>query len=251
MLVYLEVVFLCRFLNLKGRNVIMNILKSSILFFLPICFGSCSSQYQVQGVSSESILDGQMAYLKTLEPNGQYKPLDSCEVLHGKFTMCGPLDSVVCVRLMLGDNIFVPIVLEEGNVKVVIENSSIKIEGTTLNDRLYTFLNSRDSLAMMRAELPKKESEMYIEGYSQDEVVSQLADEEMQLNRALDKLETQFISDNFDNVLGVTWFIELCKQANLTFGYPTTTPQIDELYGRAPESFRRQKDIADYMRRCK
>lgn len=229
----------------------MNILKSSILLFLPICLGACTSQYQVQGVSSESILDGQMAYIKTLEADGRYKPLDSCEVLHGKFSMCGPLDSVVCVRLMLGDNVFVPIVLEAGNVKVNIENSSIKIEGTPLNDRLYAFLNSRDSLAMMRAELPKKESEMYIEGYTQDEVISQLAEEEMQLNRALDKLETKFISDNYDNVLGVTWFMELCKQANMTFGYPTTTPQIDELYGRAPESFRKQKEIVDYMNNCK
>jgi hypothetical protein len=67
---------------------------------------------------------------------------------------------------------------------------------------------------------------------------------------AIDKLETDFVVDNFDNVLGITYFLVLCDNAYNQFGFPTTTPQIDEIYGRAPDSFRNNKDVRLYMERC-
>ena len=91
---------------------------------------------------------------------------------------------------------------------------------------------------------------MYIDGYTQDEIIDELSAAEMEYGHAQDKLETQFIKDNYDNVLGTTWFIQLCNQAFNIFGHPTTTPQIDEIYFEAPESFKNNKDVKDYMRRC-
>ena len=211
---------------------------------------SCAEQYSVVGSSSESLLDGRMAYIKTID-NNSYQTLDSCEVLHGNFHMAGPLDSVRFVTLFMGDDSFIPFVLEEGDVKIEIQNSQIRIGGTPLNERLYVFFTSRDSLAMLRAELPKRESQMYLEGYSQDEILDLLSDEQIKLNMALDKLETKFITDNYDNVLGVTWFLELCNRAYNMFGYATTTPQIDEIYGQAPESFRQQPAIKAFMDEAK
>ncbi|MBO7103610.1 MAG: DUF4369 domain-containing protein [Bacteroidaceae bacterium] len=210
---------------------------------------ACANQYSVRGTSADTILDGQMAYIKTLD-NNVYKVLDSCEVLHGQFHMSGQLDSPLYVNIFMGENNFIPIVLEEGEVKIDIANSQIKIAGTPLNDKLYRFLTSRDSLAMLRAELPKRESQMYIDGYTQDEIIDELSAAEMEYGHAQDKLETQFIKDNYDNVLGTTWFIQLCNQAFNIFGHPTTTPQIDEIYFEAPESFKNNKDVKDYMRRC-
>ena len=211
---------------------------------------SCAEQYSVVGSSSESLLDGRMAYIKTID-NNSYQTLDSCEVLHGNFHMAGPLDSVRFVTLFMGDDSFIPFVLEEGDVKIEIQNSQIRIGGTPLNERLYVFFTSRDSLAMLRAELPKRESQMYLEGYSQDEILDLLSGEQIKLNMALDKLETKFITDNYDNVLGVTWFLELCNRAYNMFGYATTTPQIDEIYGQAPESFRQQPAIKAFMEEAK
>lgn len=211
-----------------------------------LSFVSCAEQYSVVGSSSESLLDGRTAYIKTID-NNAYQTLDSCEVLHGNFHMSGPLDSVRFVTLFMGDDSFIPFVLEQGDVRIDIQNSQIRIGGTPLNDRLFVFFTSRDSLAMLRAELPKRESEMYLEGYSQDEIIDLLSTEQMKLNEALDKLETKFITDNFDNVLGVTWFLELCNRAYNMFGYVTTTPQIDEIYGQAPESFRQQPAIKEFM----
>lgn len=215
-----------------------------------IMLASCAEQYSVLGNSSESLLDGRMAYIKTIDDN-HYTTLDSCEVLHGNFHMTGPLDSVQFVTLFMGDDSFIPFVLEQGNVEISIQNSQIHIGGTPLNDRLYVFFTSRDSLAMLRAELPKKESRMYLEGYSQDQILDLLSVEQMQINKSLDKLETQFIVDNFDNVLGVTWFLELCNRAYNMFGYATTTPQIDDIYSRAPEAFKRQPAVKAYMDKVK
>jgi hypothetical protein len=110
--------------------------------------------------------------------------------------------------------------LEEGDIQIKLENSSIVIGGTPLNDRLYAFLNSSDSLAMLSAELPKREGEMYLEGYTQDEILTVLGNQEFGYRKAMDKLETDFVTSNFDNPLGVMWFMELCHRATMIFGYP-------------------------------
>ena len=209
--------------------------------------GSCASQYSVEGNASLPLLEGRMAYIRHMDGSGA---IDSCEVVHGKFRMAGALDSVVCVDLVVGDDGFIPIVLEQGSIWIDISGSSVLMGGTPLNDRLYRFLSSRDSLSMLSAELPKRESEMYLEGYTQDEIIDRLAGEQMELARAMDKLETRFIEDNYDNVLGVTWFMQLCNHARNVFGYPTTTPQIDEIYSQAPESFRQNHEIREYMKLC-
>jgi hypothetical protein len=48
----------------------------------------------------------------------------------------------------------------------------------------------------------------------------------------------------------LTYFLVLCDNAYNQFGYPTTTPQIDEIYGRAPEEFKQNKDVKQYMSLC-
>lgn len=228
----------------------MKSLIYTLLSAAPLLFIACAEQYSVQGISSQSMLDGQMTYLRT-DNNEAAQTLDSCKVLHGQFNMSGALDSTIFARLFIGPNDYIPIVLEKGDVQVSIGNSTVRMYGTPLNDRLYRFLTRRDSLSILRAELPRRESEMYLEGYSQDEIIDELAHSEMMLNKELDRLETQFIVDNFDNVLGVAWFMKLCQSAEQIFGYPTTTPQIDEIYGRAPEAFRQQKDVKSFMDKCK
>lgn len=227
----------------------MNKISLIALAVVAALLSACSEQYSVVGRSTQSVLDGRMAYIR---PTGSATtaPIDSCEVLHGKFAMSGRLDSVQVVQLFLGADVSVPIVLEAGEVAIDIGNASILISGTPLNDRLYTFLTARDSLSLLRAELPRVESSMILEGYDEDYIIEYLGSEEMKYVRAIDQLETEFIKDNYDNILGITWFLQLCSQAYRTFGYPTTTPQIDELYLQAPESFRAHPDVVQYMKAC-
>jgi hypothetical protein len=215
-----------------------------------VVLGACSTSYNISGTSLQSFYDGDMVYLRPIGGEDT-KAVDSCKILHGAFTMTGPVDSVMCVRMFFGksgDNI--PIILEEGNIRVIDLNNAMKVEGTPLNDKFYAFMTERDSLMFMLHELPRKQTRMILDGFEEDEILRQLGEEEGSLRMAIDKLETDFVVDNFDNVLGITYFLVLCDNAYNQFGFPTTTPQIDEIYGRAPDSFRNNKDVRLYMERC-
>jgi len=226
---------------------ILSVITKAVLMVTVV---GCSTNYNITGTSLQSIYDGDMVFLRPLDAEDG-KAVDSCKILHGSFAMNGPVDSVMCVRMFFGnsgDNI--PIILEEGNIKVIALNNAMKVEGTPLNDKFYAFMTERDSLMFLLQELPRKESSMILDGYDHDEILRQLGEEEGTLRQAIDHLETDFITSNYDNVLGITYFLVLCDNAYNQFGYPTTTPQIDEIYGRAPESFRNNKDVKEYMRLC-
>ena len=210
---------------------------------------SCADKYVIEGTTSQYFLDGTVAYIKQFEIGSDdvdFRAIDSCEVLHGKFDMTGALDSVMMVRLYMGNDNF-PMVLEPGRVSISIADNVVKIEGTELNDRLYTFLTQRDSLKIMYDELPNRESKMYLDGYSQQEIYHILGEEEVRLQNEVDRLETQFVKDNYYNVLGITWFLRLCYEARDYYGFVTTTPQIEEIYMQAPDVFKKNKMVAKYM----
>lgn len=216
-----------------------------LIILLVVC--SCTDKYSINGLSSGYISDGTMAYIKGLSENENSDVIDSCEIIHGKFHMDGVVDSAMCVTLNMGEDMF-PIVLESGNININISNSNVKIEGTPLNDSLYYFLTRRDSLKILFDDLLNQESVMYLDGYSQDEIKRKMTEETQRLEIALDKLETNFILSNFNNTLGVMWFLRLCYDARDWYGFATTTPQIDEIYGKAPDSFKKNKLIQEYMR---
>lgn len=223
----------------------------NFLFFLGLLtLMSCSTNYNIRGTSLQSIYDGDMVYLYPIGSDDEM-PVDSCRIVHGMFSMSGPVDSVMCVRMYFGnsgDNI--PIVLEEGVIKVSDRTNMMKVGGTPLNDKFYAFMTERDSLLTLLQDLPRKESKMILDGYDHDEILRQLGEEEALLRMAIDKLETNFVTENYDNVLGLTYFLVLCDNAHNQFGFPTTTPQIDEIYSRAPEDFKQNKDVVEYMRLC-
>lgn len=214
-----------------------------------LTYVSCAEKYVIEGTTSQYFQDGTVAYIKQFEIGSRdidFRAIDSCEVLHGKFDMTGALDSVMMVRLYMGTDNF-PMVLEPGRVTISIADNIVKIEGTELNERLYSFLTQRDSLKIMYDDLPKRESKMYLDGYTQQEIIQELGAEELRLQNEVDRLETKFVKDNYDNVLGVTWFLRLCYEARDYYGFVTTTPQIDEIYMQAPDSFKKNKMVATYM----
>jgi len=217
----------------------------SAAFLLALSLSSCSDSYTVSGTSLQTVIESNTAYLEYNKGSEVIK-VDSCEVVHGKFSMTGTVDSVMCVMLNLGV-CQLPVVLEKGDIKVKLQNSLMKVEGTPLNDKLYVFLNSRDSLTMQLAELPHRESEMILSGVEHDEILRQLGEDEAELRVALDKLETKFITDNFDNILGVTWFMQLCDIEYSKYGRPMTNSQIEEIYSLAPDEFRNNPIVKDYM----
>ena len=55
---------------------------------------SCGKKFKIDGMTSVSILDGKMLFVKVLSGN-QLVSVDSAEVIHGYFQMEGKIDSVV------------------------------------------------------------------------------------------------------------------------------------------------------------
>lgn len=215
------------------------------LLALLLC-ASCSRGYRIEGQSSVTSLDGKMLYLKTLQ-DGDWVAVDSAEVIHGLFKMKGPVDSVQMVTLYMGDEGLMPLVLENGHIRVDIANVQMKAEGTPLNDKLYEFIDKRNALELAIEEVDRKEARMVLDGVALDDIHDQLQQESDSLVGAMNDYLKQFIADNYENVLGPSVFMMMCS----TLPYPVMTPNIEAILKDAPASFKDNVLVKDYVSKAK
>ncbi|MBQ8501417.1 MAG: DUF4369 domain-containing protein [Bacteroides sp.] len=218
-----------------------------LLMSLLIIFSSCSRKYKLEGTSSVTMLDGKMLYLKVLDGNGEWSPIDSAEVVHGLFKMNGPADSVRMVTLYMDDESIMPVVLERGKIVVTISPTEISAKGTPLNDQLYDFIAKRNDMEAQLAELERRESRLILEGADADEVHAQLTQEAEKLAKEMNDFMKQFIIDNNQNVLGPTVFLMVCS----SMPYPMMTPRIEEIMRTAPTSFKAHPLVRDFLDKAK
>lgn len=221
----------------------MNILRILISVACLLSFISCASEYQIEGSSLVSRLDGKMLFVKV--PVGdQLINVDSAEVIHGLFEMQGEVDSAQIASLYMDDQSIMPLVLEDGRIQIIIDNARSYVKGTPLNDKLYEFVARKTSLDDRAYELERSESRMIMDGLSSDEVETQINKAREQLSNEMDELAKGFIRDNYTNVLGPGVFMMLCN----SFPYPVLTPVIEEIVGDAPESFKNHSFVTEYMK---
>ena len=214
------------------------------LLLLLVFFTSCARKYKVEGSSSVTSLDGKMLFLKTLQ-NGQWVAVDSAEVIHGLFSMKGPVDSVMMVTLYMDDEGIMPLVLEDGKIEVSISNTQLAAKGTLLNDRLYEFIEKRNALEI--EELDRKEARMVLDGANLEDVHKELAKEGETLVEEMNNYVKQFIIDNNENVLGPSVFMMMCS----TLPYPVMTPQIEDIMRTAPLAFKQNQLIKEFLSKAK
>lgn len=215
------------------------------LLALLLC-ASCSRGYRIEGQSSVTSLDGKMLYLKSLQ-DGDWVAVDSAEVIHGLFKMKGPVDSVRMVTLYMGDEGLMPLVLENGHIRVDIANIQMKAEGTPLNDKLYEFIDKRNALELAIEEVDRKEARMVLDGVALDDIHDQLQQESDSLVGAMNTYLKQFIAENYENVLGPSVFMMMCS----TLPYPVMTPNIEAILKDAPASFKDNVLVKDYVSKAK
>ena len=213
----------------------------TILTVAAVLLTSCASSYNVHGTSSVSAMDGSKLYLKTVK-NGELQSIDSCEVVHGEFHFAGLLDTVRMASLFMDDESIMPLVLEEGEVVIRIENALQCASGTPLNDSLYVFIDKHNQLTDRMAELSHRQSQMLLDGIDEDQIDRQLSIEANEIAQEEDKLVTQFICDNFDNVLGPGIFMMITSQ----YRYPVLTPQIEDIMSKATEEFKNNPYVREY-----
>ena len=72
-----------------------------------IVFASCANNYNIEGTSNISTLDGRKLYLKVLKDN-DFSKLDSCDVIHGKFGFSGSVDSACIANIFMTKRVCCP-----------------------------------------------------------------------------------------------------------------------------------------------
>lgn len=216
------------------------------LLLLLVLFASCSRKYKIEGTSSVTSLDGKMLFLKSLR-DGQWVTVDSAEVVHGRFKMKGNVDSVMMVTLYMDDEGIMPLVLEDGKIDVSISNTQLTAKGTFLNNQLYEFIDKRNALEIKMDELDRKEARMVLEGARLDDVHDELMKEGEALAKEMHDYVKQFIIDNYENVLGPNVFMMMCS----TLPYPIMTPQIEDIMRTAPQVFKENKLVKDFLSKAK
>ena len=202
---------------------------------------SCASSYRVEGSTSLSALDGNKLYLRAVK-DGEAKNIDSCDVVHGEFHFAGLLDTVRMANLFMDDESIMPVVLEEGDIVVKIDNANQSVGGTPLNDSLYHFIDRHNQLTNRMNELSHRQSQMLLDGIDEETINEQLSIEAAKIAQEEDSLVTHFIVDNFDNVLGPGVFMMITSQ----FRFPVLTPQIEDIMSKATKTFKSDPYVREY-----
>lgn len=227
----------------NAKQLLMN--KILYAFLTVLTLASCSNQYNIQGSSNVSTLDGRMLYLKVLK-NNDFKNIDSCDVVHGQFQFNGSFDTVRMANIFMDDESVLPLVLEKGDITIKIDNTQQTVSGTPLNDELFKFFNKYNQLKNQEAELVHTHDRAIMNGQDMYAVTQKLNAEAQRLSEQEDKLVTTFVTENFDNVLGPGVFF----MVTIANPYPELTPWIEDIMSKATEKFKNDAYVKDYYQKA-
>ena len=207
---------------------------------------ACAGQYNIAGNSSVPVLDGNMLYLSVNSDAQGKTTIDSCQVVHGMFSFAGDVDSVCIARVYMGSQSILPVVLENGRLTITVDNSRQRVSGSPLNDRLYDFYKKQNRLENKMWRLQQQAIDMLREGHSIDEVDNKLSKQALKLQDEAEKIETEFMKKNADNVLGPGYFEMVCEQ----YPIPTVTDRMARMLQQMPPEFFNNSFVRSYLQRA-
>lgn len=184
-----------------------------------------------------------MLYLRVYKDSDMYA-IDSSRVVHGRFKFRGMMDSVMMANVFLDNSGVMPVVLEDGDVRVRIDENSQSATGTPLNDSLTNFIQKKSQIDARMAELPNMEAKMIMNGIDEDQIDAELGEQARKLEIENDRLITRFIRTNYNNVLGPGVFMIMTSG----FPYPILNPQIEEIISQAPPYFKNHPYVKEYLK---
>ena len=117
-------------------------------------------------------------------------------------------------------NLQFPIVLEEGKIQLKLDNTQLRVSGTPLNDKLNTFWTKFTQLRNQYVEIDHEESVAIMNGHDEAATDARLIKKALQVYGNIDKLFTSFITENFDNTLGVWGFLTRVSYDMTPNAYP-------------------------------
>lgn len=234
---------------------------NKILYALVILLAltSCTKSYYIHGTSNISSLDGRQLYLKGGSGDSLIT-LDSCEVVHGNFSFKGTLDSVQVAQIYMDDmNLQFPIVLEEGDIQLKLDNTLLRVSGTPLNEKLNTFWTKFTQLRNQFIEIDHEEGVSIMNGHDEEATNAQLIKKALLVYANIDKLFTAFVTNNFDNTLSTWGFLTRVSYDMTPNAYPiwmndylyanavSQLPSwVEFIMAKAPDVFKNNAAIKDF-----
>jgi len=217
------------------------LLAHTLTAAIVVLMTACGSKYNIQGSSNITALDGHKLYLKVLTTD-KMKVIDSCEVIHGEFHFSGNYDSTCMAHLYMDDSHIMPVVIEEGDISLQLDLAQQSSGGTPMNDSLSSFLEQYNQLISQRRELVHRHDQAIMDGSNMDLVYTMLATEESRLAAQEDSLVTDFVTNNYDNVLGPGIFFLMTMDQP----YPQLTPWVEYIMSKATDTFRDDVYVKEY-----
>ena len=234
---------------------------NKILYALVILLAltSCTKSYYIHGTSNISSLDGRLLYLKGGSGDSLIT-LDSCEVVHGNFSFKGTLDSVQVAQIYMDDmNLQFPIVLEEGDIQLKLDNTLLRVSGTPLNEKLNTFWTKFTQLRNQFIEIDHEEGVSIMNGHDEEATNARLIKKALLVYANIDKLFTAFVTNNFDNTLSTWGFLTRVSYDMTPNAYPiwmndylyanavSQLPSwVEFIMAKAPDVFKNNAAIKDF-----
>ena len=203
---------------------------------------SCLTSYSIDGTSEVSSLDSKMIRLSVIK-NNEFKDIDSAEVVHGKFMFDGTTDSVCLAIMEMEMGNALPLILEKGTINVRIGKQGIFFGGTPSNDLMYGFVSKQDSLFQCISDLDHQYNLAFMDGEDMYEVIPRLQRSNKMIMASLDSLYTISVTENFDNILGPSFFFVATQR----YQYPQMDPWVVSIMSKASESFKNNPIVRNYV----
>lgn len=216
------------------------------VFLALLGFSACSSQYTIDGNSSLACLDGRKLYLRVVhasEKSSRMVNLDSCEVVHGRFSFGGRIDSIALAEVYMGNDVLMPVVLEGGQLLLQVDNYRQSVMGGPLNERLTEFLKERTRYENELWELDRAARNLIYAGRRMEDVIKVLEPRRKALAEKMEHLEEKFIIDNANNVLGPGYFMLLASES----GVPVMTEHLRRIADNAPSSLLKNRLVHNFL----
>ena len=159
------------------------------------------------------------------------------------FTSCASeykIEGSSSVSRLDGKMLFVKV--PSGDRMLSIDSAEV-IHGMFKMEGITDFVGKKTSLDDRAYELERQESRMIMDGKAPDEIQREITREREKLAAEMNALAKEFIQKNYDNVLGPGVFIMLCSN----FPYPVMTPLIEEIIEEAPDRFKNNSLVKEYV----
>ena len=227
------------FLMIRIKHFFVNIAAWLLL-------SACASHYNISGDLSQGVVKAEKLYLAVVDDENQRVFIDSCEIVHGQFSFAGQVDSIVLGHLDVDGATMMPVVIEQGEVDISVDVFGTGITGGVLNKKLSDYYKALNVIQQEWVALYQRRVKLMRDGTENSKDFEDIMLAEDSLNRATEKLQADFILENFNNVLGPGIFMMICDQ----YPFPILTPQLRTILEQAPPMFLTHPRVSRFIRRA-